>query len=66
MKNSNDTIGNRSRDLPVCRAVPQLLIIILYTFHPDTLVYVNKDVRIHGYFSNSKGAAKIIVLKTLV
>ena len=23
MKNSNDTIGNRSRDLPVCSAVPQ-------------------------------------------
>jgi hypothetical protein len=25
MKNSNDTIGNRSRDLPVCSAVPQPL-----------------------------------------
>jgi hypothetical protein len=25
MKNSNDTIGNRSCDLPVCSAVPQLL-----------------------------------------
>jgi hypothetical protein len=24
MKNSNDTIGNRTRDLPACRAVPQL------------------------------------------
>jgi hypothetical protein len=24
MKNYNDTIGNRSRDLPACRAVPQL------------------------------------------
>jgi hypothetical protein len=24
-KNSNDTIGNRSRDLPVCSAVPQPL-----------------------------------------
>jgi len=23
MKNSNDTIGNGTRDLPVCRAVPQ-------------------------------------------
>jgi hypothetical protein len=22
-KNSNDTIGNRTRDLPACRAVPQ-------------------------------------------
>jgi hypothetical protein len=25
MKNSNDTMGNRSRDLPVCSAVPQPL-----------------------------------------
>ena len=23
MKNSNNTVGNRNRDLPVCRAVPQ-------------------------------------------
>ena len=23
MKYSNDTIGNRTRDLPACRAVPQ-------------------------------------------
>jgi hypothetical protein len=23
MKNSNDTIGNRNRDLPACRAIPQ-------------------------------------------
>jgi len=23
MKNSNDTIGNRTRDLPTCNAVPQ-------------------------------------------
>jgi hypothetical protein len=25
MKNSDDTIGNRNRDLPTCRAVPQKL-----------------------------------------
>jgi hypothetical protein len=25
MKNSNDTIGNQSRDLPVCSTVPQSL-----------------------------------------
>jgi len=23
MKNSNDTIGNRTRDIPACSAVPQ-------------------------------------------
>jgi len=26
MKNSNDTIGNRTRDLPTCKAVPQLTV----------------------------------------
>jgi len=25
MKNSNDTIGNRTRDLPTCSAVPQVI-----------------------------------------
>jgi hypothetical protein len=25
MKNSNDTIGNRTRDLPACSAAPQLV-----------------------------------------
>jgi hypothetical protein len=30
MKNSNDTIGNRTRDLPACSAVPQPT-----TAHPD-------------------------------
>jgi hypothetical protein len=28
MKNSNDTIGNRTRDLPACSAVPQLFMVI--------------------------------------
>jgi hypothetical protein len=28
MKNSNDTIGNRTRDLPVCSAVPRCNIAI--------------------------------------
>jgi hypothetical protein len=31
MKNSNDTIGNRSRDLPVCSAVSQSM---HYSAHP--------------------------------
>ena len=26
MKNSNDNIGNRTRDLPACSAVPQLIV----------------------------------------
>jgi hypothetical protein len=36
MKNSNGTIGNRSRDLPVCSAVPQpLRHRVVYTVPPD-------------------------------
>jgi hypothetical protein len=27
MKNSNDTIGNQTRDLPTCSAVPQLTVL---------------------------------------
>jgi hypothetical protein len=37
MKNSNDTIGNRFRDLPVCRAVPQPL---RHRVHPNYSVIV--------------------------
>ena len=32
MKNSNDTIGNRTRDLPVCREVPQPTALVTYTY----------------------------------
>jgi hypothetical protein len=34
LKNSNDTIGNRTRDLPACSAVPQPIA------PPSVLVYV--------------------------
>jgi hypothetical protein len=45
MKNSNDIIGNRTRDLPTCSAVPQLTalprapycIYRLVSFNPDWL-----------------------------
>jgi len=38
MKNRNDPIGNRSRDLPACSAVPQpgapkFYILLLYNFN---------------------------------
>jgi len=36
MKDSNDTIGNRTRDLPACSAVPTGLTIMNSTFHPGT------------------------------
>jgi hypothetical protein len=47
IKNSNDTIGNRSRNLPVCNAVPQPLrhrvpqVFILYS-----VINVKKDLQI--------------------
>ena len=34
MKNSNDTVGNRTRDLPACNAVPQS------TAPPRTPIYI--------------------------
>ena len=33
MKNSSDMIGDRTRDLPVCSAVPGLWFLTLYNFH---------------------------------
>jgi hypothetical protein len=39
MKNSNDTIGKRSRDLPICSAVPQPLCHRVPHFF--NLIYIN-------------------------
>jgi hypothetical protein len=41
MKNSNDTIGNRSRDLAVCSAVPQPLRHCMPPQNQLKLVYIN-------------------------
>jgi len=44
MKNSNDTIGNRTRDLPVCSAVPRCntaICIYLLAFCDSFIGYVN-------------------------
>jgi hypothetical protein len=32
--------------------------LILYTYHPDTCIYVNKDLRIRGYFSKPEGTPR--------
>jgi len=41
MKNSNDTIGNRTRDLPACRAVPQpTALLTLLTLREQLIVRV--------------------------
>jgi len=41
MKNSSGTIGNRTRDLPVCIAVPQLLHLVgdLFELYDDAQTY---------------------------
>jgi hypothetical protein len=46
MKNSNDTIGNRSRDLPVCSAVPQPL---RHRVPPTVEVTDDKMISWNGY-----------------
>jgi hypothetical protein len=43
MKNSNNTIGNRSRDLPVCSAVPQPLRHSVRNIKYITMEYINKN-----------------------
>jgi hypothetical protein len=50
MKNSNDTIGNRFRELPVCTVVPQQLrhrvpLPSCYTFEIKLLEYSNVNSR---------------------
>jgi hypothetical protein len=46
MKNSNDTIGNRTRDLPVCSAVPeQIAPLRAHTiFHNNTKLIIGKQL----------------------
>ena len=40
MKNSYDTIGNRTRDLPICSAVPQ------QTASPRAQLEINKQIKL--------------------
>jgi hypothetical protein len=46
MKNSNDIIGNRTRDLPACSAVPQpsvspcVLTVVVHNQLSDPVIYV--------------------------
>ena len=52
MKNSSNTIGNRTRDLPACSAVPQM------TAPPRTLkvyikVNINSDKKVLAHFERS-------------
>jgi hypothetical protein len=42
MKNSNDTIGKRTRDVPVCRAVPQRTA-------PPRAPLLSKNIKIKTY-----------------
>jgi hypothetical protein len=65
MKNSNDTIGNRFRDLPVCSAVPQLtappavcpcITLVIIQFHyKDTFHIFVSVLRRHVSFHPEDG-----------
>jgi hypothetical protein len=48
MKNSSDTNGNRSRDIPVCSAVPQPLHCRLY-IHRIGVIFLNKPRKIQTF-----------------
>ena len=51
MKNSDDIIGNRSRDLPTCSAVPQL------TVPPRAPYYIYIYIYIHSLVFSLEGRA---------
>ena len=52
MKNSNDTIGNRTRDLPACSAVPQP------TAPPRALLYSVKAIPLQAW-AGPEGSRKL-------
>ena len=51
MKNSNDTIGNRTRDLPACSAVPQPSALPGVTDLPKNM-YAIKDSKMCHFSKN--------------
>ena len=65
MKNSNDTIGNRTRDLPACSAVPQPNKTILKTalssslYPRNALCQLWKQKRIYVFFKKVGGAVGV-------
>jgi hypothetical protein len=48
------------------KSVLRYKILILDTYHPDTLQLWEQDMRILGYFSNPKGVCEQNVWETLV
>jgi len=59
MKNANDTIGNRIRDLPACSSVPQR--IIPATVTKDTGRTLNKNIKHLKFVSDARGKRKILI-----
>jgi len=71
MKNYNDTIGNRTRDLPACSAVPQptasprAFFQIKYT---ETITKLERcvyhlDTELHHYIILCRRAARVLPFK---
>jgi hypothetical protein len=63
MKNSNDTIGNRTRDLPTCSAVPQLTVLPRAPYSMWYLQYIHQMVlktakEIHIYARSDVGRSQ--------
>jgi len=57
MKGSSDTIGNRTRDLPICSAVPQP------TTNTHTNIYMYMYVCVCVYIYTYEGKCKVIPLQ---
>jgi len=59
MKNANDTIGNRIRDIPACSAVPQR--IVPATATKNTGRTINKNIKHLKFVSEARGKRKILI-----
>ena len=48
MKNSNDIIGNRTRDLPTCNAVPCMCVCLCVCVYIYIYIYIHNAVHLIG------------------
>jgi len=59
MKNANDTIGNRIRNLPACSAVPQRTVPATVT--KNTGRTITKNIKHLKFVSDARGKRKILI-----
>ena len=53
MKNSNDTIGNRTRELPTCSAVPQPIALLRAPLNNTNKKKTHTHTHVHMYHLQS-------------